>query len=58
VLGEAAWKGHQVVERDGTGDDDAHGAGSRFRVQGSGFKVPGSRFRVQGSGFKVQGSRF
>jgi hypothetical protein len=32
--------------------------GSKFKVQGSGFKVQGSEFKVQGSGFKVQGSEF
>jgi hypothetical protein len=39
--------------------------GTRFGVQGPGFRVPGatvgvqvSGFRFQGSGFRVQGSRF
>jgi hypothetical protein len=32
--------------------------GSRYRVQGTGFKVQGSRSKVQGTGFKVQCSRF
>ena len=32
--------------------------GTRFGVQGPGFRVPGSRFRVQVSGFRFQGSGF
>jgi len=31
---------------------------SKFKVQGSKFKVPSSRFQVQGSKFKVPSSRF
>ena len=32
--------------------------GSRFKVQGAGFRVQSSEFKVQGSGFRVQGSEF